>query len=276
MREACSQTIDSLYLHNDPKPLGGVPKIRGTPIYVLTPQPVILTLEWSALSEVLVRTFFTAVLIAALTVLLIQAPALAAPGSSPSSPLGVVVSAENSNYGAAVTTSGSTVYDGDHLQTLPNATLRVRLGSGQLVLRQGSRADVHAFPNGFSANLGEGTVVASSPEGQTFQLVADGATVRPANSQATSGQISMISPNELILTGIRGTLEVSMGDEVKTVEAGSSYRVEVEPDEAEPGPQGAPHPTGRNHFLLILIPLMAAVAGIVIWRALISPTSPTP
>jgi hypothetical protein len=221
-----------------------------------------------------VRTFFTAVLIAALTVLVLQAPTLAAPGSSPSAPLGVVVSAENSNYGAAVTTSGSTVYDGDRLKTLPNATLRVRLGSGQLVLRQGTIADVHAFPKGFSANLGEGTVVASSPEGQTFQLIADGATVHPANSQATSGQISMISPNELILTGIRGTLEVSMGDEVKTVEAGSSYRLEVEPDEAEPGSQGAPHPTGRNRFLLILIPAIAAVAGIIIWRALVSPTAP--
>src|ERR1700676_1245237 len=98
------------------------------PIYVLTPPPVVLTLKWSALSEVFVRTFFTAVLLAALTVLLIQAPALAAPGSSPSVPLGVVVSAENSNYGAAVTTSGSTVYDGDRLKTLPNATLRVPLG----------------------------------------------------------------------------------------------------------------------------------------------------
>ena len=218
---------------------------------------------------------FTAVLMAALIGLVIQAPVIAAPGSSPSAPLGVVVSAENSNYGAAKTTSGSTIYDGDHLQTQPNATLRVRLGSGQLVLRQSTIADVHAFPNGFSANLDNGTVVVSSPEGQTFQLVADGATVRPANSQATSGQISMISPTELILTGIRGTLEVSMGEEVKTVEAGSSYRLEVEPEEADPAPSGqSPRATGRNRFIFILIPAIAAVAGIIIWRALISPTAP--
>lgn len=221
------------------------------------------------------RTFFTAVLIAVLTLLLVQSSTMAAPGSSPSVPLGVVVSSENSNYGAAVTTSGSTIYDGDHLQTQPNATIRVKLGSGQLILRQSTIADVHAFPNGFSANLDNGTVVVSSPEGQTFQLVADGATVRPATSQATSGQISMISPNELILTGIRGTLEVSMGDEVKTVEAGSSYRLEVEPDEAEPTSSGqSPRPTGRNRFLFILIPAVAAVAGIIIWRALVSPTTP--
>jgi hypothetical protein len=121
--------------------------------------------------------------------------------------------------------------------------------------------------------LAEGTVVVSSPDGNTFQLIADGATIRPTNGKATSGQISVISPTVLTLTGIRGTLEVSMGEEVKTVEAGSSYRLEVEPEEAEPGRSG-PSPTGRNRFIFILIPLIAAVAGIIIWRALVSPTAP--
>lgn len=221
------------------------------------------------------RTRFTAFLVMALAVLAIDKPAVAAPAGSPSAPLGVVVSAENSNVGAGVTTSGATIYDGDRLQTPANSTLRVRLGPGQMVLRSNTIAEVHAFPNGYSASLASGTVVVSSPEGQTFQLIADGATIRPANSQATSGQISMIGPTELILTGVRGTLEVSMGDEVKTVEAGNSYRLEVEPDEAEPAPRGqSPYPTGRNRFIFILIPLVAAVAGIVIWRALVSPTGP--
>ncbi len=217
---------------------------------------------------------FTAILIAALSLVLIEAPVMAAPASSPSAPLGVVVAAENANVGAGVTTGGATIYDGDRLQTPANSTLRVRLGSGQMVLRQNTIADVHAFPNGFSANLDNGTVVVSSAEGQTFQLIADGATVRPANSQATSGQISMISPTELILTGTRGTLQVTMGDEVETVEAGSSYRLEVESEDPGPNPQ-APHPTARNHFLWIAIPVIAAVTGIVIWRAMTSPTTPS-
>jgi hypothetical protein len=224
-----------------------------------------------------VRTLFTAVLIAALSIMLIEAPVMAAPASSPSVPLGVVVAAENSNVGAGVTTGGATIYDGDRLKTAENSTLRVRLGSGQLVLRQNTVADVHALPNGFSANLDSGTVVVSSPEGQTFQLIADGATIRPANALAASGQISMISATELILTGTRGTLEVTMGDEVKTVEAGSSYRMEVESDESGPGPAGQgqrPRRTGRNRFLFFLIPSIALVTGIVIWRALVSPTAP--
>jgi hypothetical protein len=225
--------------------------------------------------EVYVRKLFTAFLIASLSVVLMEAPVLAAPASSPSAPLGVVVAAENANVGAGVTTSGATIYDGDRLQTPANSTLRVRLGSEQIVLRQNSSADVHAFPNGFSANLTAGTVVVSSADGQTFQLIADGATVRPANAQPTSGQVSMISPTELVLTSTRGTLEVAMGDEVKTIEAGSSYRMVVESEDPGPGPNPqSPHPTARNHFLWIAIPVIGAVTGVVIWRALVSPSKP--
>ena len=221
------------------------------------------------------RTLFSAFLIATLSLVLIEAPVMAAPASSPSAPLGVVVSAENANVGAGVTTSGATIYDGDHLQTPANSTLRIRVGTEQLVLRQNSMVDLHASPNGFTANLGAGTVVVSSTEGRTFQVIADGATVRPANSQPTSGQVNMISATEAIITSTRGTLEVSMGDEVKTVEPGASYRMEVVSGDSDPGPNPqSPHPTARNRFLWILIPAVAVVTGIVIWRALESPTAP--
>jgi hypothetical protein len=221
------------------------------------------------------RTLFTAILIATFSVALIAAPAMAAPASSPSAPLGVVVSADNANVGAGVTTSGATIYDGDRLRTPANSTLRVRLGSGQLVLRQNTLADVHAFPNGFAANLAAGSIVVSSTEGQTFEVMTDGATIRPANAQPTSAQISRISGTEVILTSTRGTLQVTMGDEVKTLEAGSSYKMEVESEDPGPGPNPQfPTPTARNRFLLIAIPVAAAVTGIIIWRALVSPSAP--
>ena len=219
------------------------------------------------------RTLFTGILIAALS----AAPIMAAPASSPSAPLGVVLASENAHVGAGVTASGATIYDGDRLNTPANSTLRVRLGSGQLVLRQNSTADVHSLANGFSASLENGTIVASSAEGQTFQILADGATIRPANDQPASGQIAMISPTELVLTGNRGTLLITMGEETKTLEAGSSYRLEVETADPaatpDPNPQ-APHATARNRFLWIAIPAVAAATGIVIWRALVSPTTP--
>ena len=229
-----------------------------------------------ALSEVYVRVLFTAVMIAILSVVLIEAPVMAAPASSPSTPLGVVLLAENAHAGTNVIASGETIYDGDHLQTPADGTLRVRLGAEQILLRKNTEADVHAIANGFSAKLNSGSVVVSSAEGQTFELVADGATIRPANAQPASGQITVITPKELVLTGTRGALTVTMGNEVKTLEAGNSYRLEVEPENSEPGPQPQiPLPTAQNHFLLILIPAVAIGTAIAIWRATMSPDSPS-
>src|SRR5262249_9004015 len=156
------------------------------------------------------------------------------------------------------------VYDGDRLQSPQGGSLRVQFGAQQLVLRKDTAAQVHAIPNGFSANLNGGSIVASSAAGQTFEIYADGATIAPANSEPASAQITMLNAKQLVLTGNRGVLKVTMGEEVKTLEAGSSYRLEVAED-ADPGAQPqAPSPTARNHFLWILIPAVAAVTGVVI------------
>ncbi len=207
---------------------------------------------------------------------LLAVSAQAAPASSPSAPLGVVMAAENAHVGAGVTASGETIYDGDRLETPAHSTLRVRLGTGQLVLRQNSVADVHSFPNGFAADLDAGTVVVASGEGQTFQLMADGAAIRPANEQPAAAQIEKISATELVLTGTRGTLVVTMGDETKTLEAGNSYRLEVQPENPGPGPypQQSPNPTARSRFLWILIPVVAVATAVVVWRATVSPSAP--
>lgn len=220
------------------------------------------------------RTVLTAVLIAIASITLTALPLMAAPPGAPSAPLGVVVLADNAHVGMDATYSGATIYDGDRLGTPDGGNLQVRFGASQMYLRQNSSAAVHSFTNGFSADLGYGTVVVTSAEGQTFQVFADGATIHPANAQPTSVQITRISATELVLTGNRGTALVSMGDEVKTLDAGSSYRLEVQPEDSGPGPQPQfPSPTARNRFLWVLIPAVAIATGVIVWRALVSPSS---
>ncbi len=219
------------------------------------------------------RTLFNAVLIAILSVALIEVPAMAAPASTPVVPLGIVLQASNAQAGVDATYSGATIYDGDRLETPKGSTLRARFGAGQLYLRQNTATQVHNLTNGFAADLNVGSVVISSAEGQTFQLLADGAIIRPANSQATSAQISKISANELVLTGDRGTLLVTLGDEVKTVEAGNSYRMKIVDDDSGPAQQGQPRRAGRNRFLWILIPAVAVATSIVVWRVTLSPSA---
>lgn len=214
------------------------------------------------------------ILIAISGVILFQAPVMAAPPGTPSAPLGVVLAAENANAGVDATYSGATIYDGDRLVTQDIGTMRVRLGTGQIFLHKSTSTQVHAIPNGFSADLDVGSVSISSSEGQTFQLLADGATISPASSHPTTAQISKISPTELILTSTRGALLVTMGDEVKTVEPGSSYKMEVETEEADPQKRKLPVATARNHFILIVIGAVGVATGLIIWRAVISPDHP--
>lgn len=221
------------------------------------------------------RKFCFACLLPILGVALLGAPAIAAPAGTPAAPLGMIVDASNAHAGADLTYAGSTVYDGDHLATRDDGTMRLRLGTGQLYLHNGTAVDVHALPNGFSADVDAGTISASSAEGQTFQLQVDGVIVRPATSHATSAQIVRVSPTEAILSTTRGDLLVTLDDEVKTVSAGSSYKLEISSDESSDKTQG-PIPAGRKKpkLVLILITAAAATTGYLIYRAVISPTAP--
>jgi len=220
-----------------------------------------------------VHKICAAFLIAILGVILLEAPVMATPGGTPSAPLGIVLAAENAHTGVDASYGGATIYDGDRLVTQIDGTMRVRLGTGQLFLHQNTTTQVHAFANGFSADLDAGTVSVSSSEGQTFQLFADGATIRPASTNPTSVQVAKISSTELILTSTRGALQITMGDEVKTVEAGSSYKMEVETENSDPQRQ-TPFPTARNHFIIIAIIAVGVATGLIIWRAVISPSAP--
>jgi hypothetical protein len=210
-------------------------------------------------------------------VVLLHAPAFAFPAGPSSPPLGVVVSAENPHTGVDRIYAGATVYDGDRLTTVEDGAMRLRLGTGLLLLRQGTAVTVHALPNGFSADLDNGTVSASSPEGKIFQVLVDGITIRPATSQPTSAQVQLVSPTEAILTSARGDLLVSMGDVSKTVSAGNTYKLQIDDEEeASAGPQQGPIPAGKNRHILEII-IIAGVAigtGIAIWRSVMSPNSP--
>jgi len=219
-----------------------------------------------------VRKMWKVSIVIVMSVALGGLPAFATPAAAP---LGVILAADGSGT-LDVTSTGSTIYEGDRLATSDNGTLRARLGGGQLFLSKATTAQVHSLGSGFSANLLRGTVIASSEQGQGFRLLANGAVIRPVNSQAAVAQVTWLSANQLLLTSRRGALEISMGDEVKTIEEGTSYRMEIAADEAEPqGPRGGqPSPTARNRFLLIAILAIGVGTGIGVWRALISPDAP--
>ena len=227
------------------------------------------------------RTLLSSLLTAALAVALIQPAAMAAPPGSAAPPLGVILQADRASVGSDPAASGATVFDGETLRTDISGLLRVRFGMSQAYFLPRSQAIVHQTDGGFAADLASGTVVLSSAEGETFHLMADGALVRPASSQATVAQITLVSPTELTLLSRKGSLEVSMDGEVKTVPEGASYRMLISPDPvAGPAPAGAgsrsdiPSPTGTNHFIFVLIAAAAAAAAVGVFLAVRSPSAP--
>ena len=186
------------------------------------------------------------------------------------------MSAADASSGADVVNSGTTVYDGDRLATRDEGSMLLRIGAGKLFLHKATSVQVHALSNGFSANLASGTVSMSSEEGRTFELLTDGLTIRPAALHPTAAQIQRVSATEVVLISTHGDLQVSLGDEVETVTAGNSYKVELDPLPAEADPAQGPIYSGRRRkgFYIVVFSAVAAVTGVMIWRAVMSPDHP--
>ena len=217
------------------------------------------------------RTFWKSSLLVVLSAMLVGIPVMASPATPPSAPLGSVMQADRARQGVDLTSGGSTIYDGDRLETQEDGTLRVLLGKSQLFMQQSTGTEVHGLANGYSASLLHGTVIASSPEGQTFQLLANGATIRPASSRATVARVTMLNGNELLLTSSLGAIQVTYEGDIKTIEAGNSVRMEIKSEDTTgPGPQGSPTHGGRNRAIYFWITAAAIATGVGIWRVMVS------
>jgi hypothetical protein len=196
---------------------------------------------------------------------------MAAPATTP---MGVVLLADQAKVGNSRAVSGATVFHGDRLETDSAGQLRVRLGTSQAHLFARSAAVVRQSAHGFDADLNAGSVVLSTPGQETFSLAANGAVVRPSASQATVAQVTRVSPSELLLSSRKGSLEVTFEGEVTTLTEGNSYRMLIEEADAQL-PQGS-RPAGRSRrrAAFILLGAAAAATGIGIWRAVVSPSAP--
>jgi len=194
---------------------------------------------------------------------LITLPANAAPVTTP---LGVVVVAQQAKVGESAAVNGATVFQGDRLMTAETGQLQVRFGRTQARLLPGSLAVISETASGVNANLLSGSLSLSSAAGERFSLSANQAMVRPAAAQDVLAQVTRVSPSELLLVSSKGALEITFDGEVTTLAAGSSYRMLL--DEASPEAQGpvGTRPSGRakRRAVFILLGAAGAAAGIAV------------
>lgn len=219
---------------------------------------------------------FTAIFLVAC---LLDLPAFAAA----TRPLGLVVQAREALLDNSNLAVGTTVYPGDTVQTDEGGTLRLKFGATQVYLLSSSAATFSERENVIRATVGRGTVGFSADVTSDVELAVPQGILRAANGQAAYGQVSIIGPQDVVITSYRGSLVLDNEGELHTIPAGKSYRVTMD---LEPAAQPAPPPhrgddagvvpTKRRklYFELLVLGAVAIGTGVIWYEVTQSPSLP--
>src|ERR1700683_5360802 len=194
-------------------------------------------------------------------------------------PLGLVVQAESAQVSNAKVAIGTTVYPGDKLEPDAGGKLRLRLGTSQLYLLASSSATLGQRSNSLFAEVSRGTVGFSSTGADQLELEVPQGVIRASNGQPAYGQVTIVNPQEIIVSAFHGSLVLDNDGELHTIPEGKSYRV---PRDLEPAPTPAPaaaayrdnadntpaKPRRRKLAFIILFGGIGALASYGIWSVL--------
>jgi hypothetical protein len=216
------------------------------------------------------------------------------PGWTATGPVfGTIVSAERASIGSGPVSLGATVFGGDRLLTDEAGSLQVLAGPARLMLLSASIAVLAKEQTSRAAILTRGTAIFSTTNSQAFTLHVGNMTIRPETDQPTIAQVSVVGPKQLLVRSTRGSLTVAVDDDVRVIPESMSYRIVLDWSEAELAAEQAsvgpvqrpsevgvrgkgrpPLKSGQNRFLWYAIGVAGIATGIVIWKAMESPSSP--
>jgi hypothetical protein len=218
---------------------------------------------------------------ALLSISLLIAPVWGAPSSS----LGTVIYADHAHVGAGAASVGATVFGGDRLSTEQSGTVQVRAGAARLLLSGSSIATFEREDASPSATLTLGSATFSTANSKAFSLRVASATIRPNTDQPTIGRVTVLGPKELVVRSTRGSLTVTVEDDVRVIPEGAAYRIVLDSTTAaaEPqGPRGAgtkgyggpPIRAARSKFIWYAVAITGVVTYFAVSEALESPDRP--
>jgi len=171
------------------------------------------------------RPIVRTVLVGLLSAGLLNLSTLAAGGQ----PLGMVVTAYNAHLGDATAAMGTNLFAGDYLHTEAGGTLRVKIGSNQLSLASSSAAillqERNQEQNKIRVKLTQGTIQFSSPAANPVEIETPVGTVRAASGKSGFGEVTLISPDKILVAAYRGSLVVSREGLERTIAEGDAYNV---------------------------------------------------
>jgi hypothetical protein len=217
---------------------------------------------------------------ALLSISLLMTPLWGAPSSS----LGIVVYADRAHIGPAAASVGATVFGGDRLSTEQSGSVQVRAGAARLLLSGASMATLERDDVNPSAKLNFGSATFSTANAKAFSLHVASATIRPNTDQPTIGGATVLSPREFVVKSTRGSLSVTVEDDVRVVPEGSAYRIVLDSAPApEPqGPRGAgtkgyggpPIKAATSKFIWYAVGITAVITFFALREAWESPDRP--
>jgi hypothetical protein len=193
----------------------------------------------------------------------------AAPLLAQAVPAGVVLQSASARLNTTDAAIGTTIFDGDRMETQEKGALSLRSGQVQLTLSEQTTVWMNHENSILTPTLQRGTVTFRAEDGTGVEIRADDIRVRPNSPVLTVGQVTL-EECYVIVTARTQDLEVTAGKEKKIIEEGKTYRV------ARKGACGAamnhaPLAVGQSRFFLI--PLAVAVP-ILIWLGTRSSESP--
>jgi hypothetical protein len=203
--------------------------------------------------------------------------------ATPASTLGTIVYVDRAHVGTAEASVGATVFSGDKLTTEKTGSVQVRAGAARLLLSSASAAllgqdDVSPF-----ATLTNGSATFSTANSKAFALHFGSAVIRPNTDQPTIGQVTVLNPKELVVKSTKGSLLVTVDDDVRVIPEGAGYRIVLDPNPEPPqGPRGAgtkgyggpPIKAAKSKFMWYAIGVTAVVTFFAVQEALESPDRP--
>jgi quercetin dioxygenase-like cupin family protein len=201
---------------------------------------------------------------------------------APAGGFGMVVFADRAHVGRAAASVGTTVLNGDTLDTESQGSLQVRTAAARLMLSGASRVTWSAEKSEPAATLTAGTATFSTANSKAFELRVGNAVIRPTGEEPSVGNVSVLNPKELTIHCSRGSLTMTVIDDTLVIPEGTAYHVVLDPNadlgsdnsKAWGGNNQQPRKSGRNRFIFFLIFLSAGVTAFAVYKALESPDRP--
>jgi hypothetical protein len=195
---------------------------------------------------------------------------VALPGQT--APAGVVQQSTNARLNTTDATIGTTIFDGDRMETQEKGALSLRSGQVQLTLPESSTVWMNHENLVLTPTLQRGTVIFRAENGTGVEIKADDVRVRPHSPVLTVGEVTL-QDCDVLVTARTQDLEVSTGKETKILEEGKTYRV------VRKGVCGAAlnqpaQAVGQSRFFLLPAAIVGVIAVWTIHKGLESPDRP--